>query len=249
MDTTNTTPVRFMMVADIHNSGTDGLDPAGCDAAIVAGDFKFHGWSSCHEEWKDKVNDDPFFKWCNGHPKLPVFLIPGNHDRVVERCPDWVKWPKNVVRLDAANGAVEFRGLKIWGAPWSLEHSRGSVYSCSEDDLAEKFSAMPEGLDVLVLHCPPKLTDAEGGADKDVGDTGAHFGSESIRKAVLAKKPRLVVCGHIHQGTREPAKLGETIVVNAGRVRHKSDKAPSFSPAYVTFNPGGTLDVTPAKRL
>ena len=35
MNTTDN-PVRFMMAADIQNSGTDGLDPAGCDAAIEA---------------------------------------------------------------------------------------------------------------------------------------------------------------------------------------------------------------------
>ena len=55
MNTTNNT-VRFLLVADIHNGGTDGLDPTDCHAAIVAGDFKFHGWSSCKDQWRDAVN-------------------------------------------------------------------------------------------------------------------------------------------------------------------------------------------------
>ena len=67
--------VRILLVSDIHNSGTEGMDPTGCDAAIVAGDFKSHGWSSCDPAWRHAVNDDPFFRWCDAHPDLPVFLV------------------------------------------------------------------------------------------------------------------------------------------------------------------------------
>ena len=254
-------PVRFLMVADIHTSGTDGLDPAECDAAIVAGDFIADTPRLPDHEYRKALKNDPFFAWCGKNPDLPVFLIPGNHDHVAESHPDWIEWPGNIVRLLdgegieengvglAADGAFEFKGLKLWGIPWSSSYSRRSGFLCPDDELLKKFDAMPSNLDVLVLHGPPMFDGSESAPDKEAGRTDAHFGNATIRAAVLAKKPRLAVCGHIHQGAHEPTKLGETIVVNVGRVEHKHDRTPSYSPAYVAFNPDGTIDVTPAKRL
>ncbi len=108
---------------------------------------------------------------------------------------------------------------------------------------------MPDNLDVLVLHGPPRLEDSEGGADKDCGHSEDHFGSTAIREAILAKRPRLVICGHIHQGSREPSNLAGTVVMNVGRVGHKSDEAPSYSPAIIEFSPPREIDTTPAKEL
>ena len=56
-------PVRFLLVADIHNSGTDGLDPTGCDAAIVAGDFIADTPLLPDDEYRKAINKTPFFVW------------------------------------------------------------------------------------------------------------------------------------------------------------------------------------------
>ncbi len=249
MDTTNTTSIRFMLVADIHNSGTDGLDPVGCDAAIVAGDFIADTPRLPDDEYQRALKDDLFFAWCRNHPDLPVFLIPGNHDRVAESHPEWIEWPENVVRLDTADGAAKFNGLQLWGVPWNSSYSRRSGFLCPDEELVKRLDAMPSNLDVLVLHGPPMFEGSESAPDKEVGRPDTHFGNATIRAAVLAKNPRLAVCGHIHQGSHEPAKLGETIVVNVSRVEHKHDRTPTYSPGYVTFHADGTIDVTPAERL
>ena len=52
----------------------------------------------------------------------------------------------------------------------------------------------PEGC-ILVSHSPPK------GA-VDVSSRGRGLGSTAIRSAVLARNPRLMVCGHIHVHSR-----------------------------------------------
>lgn len=240
-------PVRFLMVADIHNSKTDGLDPTGCDAAIVAGDFKLHGWSSCHDEWRDSVNDDHFFNWCNAHQDLPVFLVPGNHDRVVERHPEWLVWPKNVIRLDTCDDAIEFKGLKIFGTPWTPIYRKPGAFNVHENELPGKYAAIPEHLDILVAHATPLLEDAEG--DADVLPGHGHVGSGALRDAILSKKPRVVVCGHLHAEGHAAAKIGDTQIVNASRMLERDYDTPAFSPAYLTFNTSGTIDVTPAKKL
>ena len=250
--------VRILLVSDIHNSGTEGMDPTGCDAAIVAGDFKSHGWSSCDPAWRHAVNDDPFFRWCDAHPDLPVFLVPGNHDLVVGRCPDWLVWPKNVVRLDetgdpgfkdvrrAADGAVVFKDLRLWGSPWSIKYHDNGVFTGSEDDLKRELDKAPEHLDVLVIHGPPRLENGEGGSD--VRD-GEHVGGRAAREAILEKRPRLVVCGHIHHGDRAEARLGESTVLNVSRVFGRHYNTYAYSPAFAEFRADGTLSATPARRV
>jgi Icc-related predicted phosphoesterase len=50
----------------------------------------------------------------------------------------------------------------------------------------------------------------------DADSRGRSLGSTAIRNAVLAKTPKLVVCGHIHASSGKQSNLGDSIVVNAG---------------------------------
>ena len=61
---------------------------------------------------------------------------------------------------------------------------------------------------MLVLHSPP-----QGHCDSAGDDT--HFGSPALLRAIEEKRPRLAVCGHIHE-SRATSKLGRTLVVNPG---------------------------------
>ena len=49
----------------------------------------------------------------------------------------------------------------------------------------------PEGA-VLVLHSPPQ-------GHCDASGDGDHFGSPALLRAIEEKRPRLAVCGHIHE--------------------------------------------------
>jgi Icc-related predicted phosphoesterase len=62
---------------------------------------------------------------------------------------------------------------------------------------------------VLILHSPPR-----GVADRT--SQGASVGSTAIRAAIEAKRPRLAVCGHIHDSWGVRGKIGPTEVVNLG---------------------------------
>jgi Icc-related predicted phosphoesterase len=66
----------------------------------------------------------------------------------------------------------------------------------------------PEGA-VLVLHSPPK-----GHCDSNGG--GGHFGSQALLEGIEEKRPRIAVCGHIHESWGCESRIGETQVRNLG---------------------------------
>ena len=81
-------------------------------------------------------------------------------------------------------------------------------YDFSEEEATALLADCPSGA-VLVSHSPPK-----GAVDRD--GQGRSLGSTAVRDTVLATRPRLVVCGHIHACGGEDAVLGDSVVVNAG---------------------------------
>lgn len=62
---------------------------------------------------------------------------------------------------------------------------------------------------ILVTHAPPLNTNA------DKIESGAHVGSEGIRKIIEETQPTLNVCGHVHESIGQD-KIGDTVVVNPG---------------------------------
>jgi Icc-related predicted phosphoesterase len=58
------------------------------------------------------------------------------------------------------------------------------------------------------VHSPPK-----GYVDET---QGRHMGSDAILAAIEAKRPRLAVCGHIHDSWGAEATIGRTPVANLG---------------------------------
>lgn len=66
------------------------------------------------------------------------------------------------------------------------------------DTLKSWFKKIPDGLDVLVTHSPPRIPGRD--VDRSLQTDSEHFGSPELTEAILEKRPRLVFCGHIHSG-------------------------------------------------
>jgi len=66
------------------------------------------------------------------------------------------------------------------------------------------------GVLVQVTHAPPARTGV------DVISSGAHVGSETVRKFIEEKQPAVAICSHIHEG-RGVDEIGKTKIVNSGR--------------------------------
>lgn len=63
---------------------------------------------------------------------------------------------------------------------------------------------------IQVTHAPPARTKL------DIIASGAHVGSEAVRKIIEEKQPHAAICSHIHEG-RGVDEIGRTKIVNSGR--------------------------------
>ena len=127
--------------------------------------------------------------------QIPVetLAIPGNIDTVEVN--------EGITNSKATNidrKQVEKKGIHFVG-----------INGVSPNDVVQFFTThknILDGASVLVTHVPPYNT-------QDKIFLGMHGGSKELREIIDKYKPRLVLCGHIHE---DPGymKTGKTLVVN-----------------------------------
>jgi Icc-related predicted phosphoesterase len=192
--------LKLLLFSDLHRDLEQGRQLAkmaeieAVDAVIGAGDF-----GSVRRGLKEVIE-------VLRQITRPAILVPGNSESDAELRDACQTWPSAVV-LHGAGTTVN--QVDFWGigggipvtpfGPWSFDFS--------EEQARAMLAGCPEGA-VLVSHSPPKgVADVSGGRS---------LGSLAIREAILAKKPRLVVCGHIHACAGKVEMIGDTPVVNVG---------------------------------
>jgi Icc-related predicted phosphoesterase len=190
--------MQLLAFSDLHRDleAAAKLVEASADVDVVvgAGDF-----ASVHEGLGEMIE-------ALAAIERPTVLVPGNNeteDALREACGGW----------EAAQvlhgGGAEIDGVEFWGlgagvpiTPWDWS------FDLDEPQAAEMLAGAPEDC-VLVVHSPPK-------GHADVSGAGDHLGSAAILEAIEAKRPRLAVCGHIHESWGRESQLGPTRIVNLG---------------------------------
>ncbi|MCR5839351.1 MAG: metallophosphoesterase [Kiritimatiellae bacterium] len=228
--------------ADIHRCNIDDLRPEGADIAIIAGDMQGDGscpslnppksWVEQQIDWVNRK----LMPWCRQYPNTQFVIVAGNCDEFAldknnPLCN--LGSESNVHYLQ--DSMIEIKGVKIWGTPWvkPKHHRKNGPYKVFEKPSAELrklYGKMPEGIDILVSHSTPCV---EG--SYIAGDPRENFGNEELTKAILAKRPRYCVCGHIHAKDHAPARVGDTIVMNVSLIRH-SRYAAEYAPSIFTIS-------------
>lgn len=159
--------------------------------------------------------------------KKPILLVLGNVENVVperhERIKTVLKRFPSVTLLDYRVSTVH--GLRIAGVPYFRDAAWAKAFAPKSERLAkaaardtakvERFLAKSR-FDVLLTHIPPHgVLDTVDNPVVPKDWFGKKAGSKAIRKAVLKTKPRLVVCGHLHENAGAE-KLGKSLVINLG---------------------------------
>lgn len=209
---------KIICISDTHGKHRSIKHIPEGDILIHAGDLSPKGEQSVVEE---------FINWFRFQPHPHKILIAGNHDRTFDpkyyyewsepedtpAKPVWLQdllasLPANIHYLE--NNSVEIDGLKFWGSPitpnfgshyWAFNADRGPV-------IDTYWQSIPEDTDVIITHGP-----AEGKLDWTLRG-GYGVGCHELKRRIDWIRPKLHVCGHIHEsyGTIE---YGETIFVNA----------------------------------
>lgn len=187
-------------ISDLHG---DYPDLPGGDLLIVAGDLTLNGFAREYLYFED---------WLFSQVYEKIIFIAGNHDKHLE-----LLYKHNsslwIGKLDDTNylcdSGTEFRGLKIWGSPWTPTFYNWSFMKDRGRAIKEKWDLIPKDTDILITHGPPR-------GILDLNGQCVECGCDDLLKAVLEIKPKLHVFGHIHESYGKiDYDLVDTTFVNA----------------------------------
>ena len=175
--------MKIVTISDTHGKH-DLVKLPDADLIIHAGDITPMGKES---EVKS------FLNWfSNLSIKYKVFIA-RNHDFHFENSSSDVIQniiPKNIIYLKDQEVTID--GVKIWGSPitpwfydWAFNRERGA-------DIKKHWDLIPLDSDIVVTHGPIHKV-----LDKTVH--GQNAGCEELAKAISLIKPKVHICGHIHE--------------------------------------------------
>jgi uncharacterized protein len=129
----------------------------------------------------------------------PTVLVPGNNetDEALRRAA--CGWATVLHGEGTEIEGVSFFGLGagVPVTPWDWS------FDLTEEEAESMLARCPEGA-ALLSHSPPK-----GHVDKGLG-------SEAVLRAAERKRPRIVLCGHIHELWGQESRIGDAPVLNLG---------------------------------
>jgi len=176
------TKLTCVAISDTHGMYNDLKLPDG-DVLIHAGDITRHGKLS---ELVD------FNEWLGEQPHQHKIIIAGNHDWCFERQKqDSLNILTNAVYLEDESTTIA--GLTFYGSPWQPRFQNWAFNLTRGKALQEKWDLITDNVDVLITHGP-----AFGLLDKIY--SGENTGCEDLLTKIKAIKPKVHICGHIHEG-------------------------------------------------
>jgi uncharacterized protein len=138
--------------------------------------------------------------------RSPSVLVPGNNeteDELRAACDGW----DGAIVLHGE--AAEIDGVSFFGlgagvpvTPWDWS------FDLTEEEAAEMLRECPERC-VLAVHSPPR-------GHVDESSAGRHLGSEAVLRSIESTRPRVALCGHIHEQWGSESLIGSTRVINLG---------------------------------
>jgi len=195
---------RFVCLSDTHTKHKELIVPDG-DVLLHAGDFTYTG----------TINEvESFAKWFGELPHPHKLIISGNHEVTFDHPEYYNEFWKNFHIKSGKENAKKVKeiismsdkwiyledteckinNLRIFGSPWQPEFCNWAFNVKRGPDIRKKWKAIPNGIDILITHGPPK---GHGGNTFDGTDAGCEDLLNEIQTRI---KPMVHIFGHIHEG-------------------------------------------------
>jgi Icc-related predicted phosphoesterase len=121
---------------------------------------------------------------------------------------------------------VTIDGIKFYGSPWQPEFHNWAFNLSRGEELAEKWEQIPNDVDVLITHGPAY-------GILDYAPIGGHVGCEELYRKIVEVKPKIHVCGHIHDGYGQKT-MGGIEFLNASVLNDRYEHA--HKPIFVEYD-------------
>jgi len=196
--------MRIIAISDTHGLHDQLTLPPG-DVLVHAGDISMKGTE------QEVIS---FVTWFGQQDFKHKIFIAGNHDFYFEKMPeDAIKKiiPPGIIYLN--DTGIEINGTRFWGSPitpwffnWAFNRHRGEA-------IKKHWDMAPVDTDILITHGPVyKIVDKT--------TSGHYAGCEDLLQKVKAIKPKVHICGHIHEAYGSIEKDG-TFFINASLLDEK----------------------------
>lgn len=191
---------RIVCLSDTHNLHEEISVPEG-DVLIHAGDATTRGTIA---------EIASFNRWFARLPHRRKVFVAGNHDWLFETDNNLARSLIDFSIHYLQDSLIEIENLKIYGSPWQPRFFNWAFNLDRGAEMAEKWRLIPNDIDVLITHGPPRgILDQVQRLDF-VENTGC----EELMKRVQTIKPKLHIFGHIHCGYGTAERFG-TKFINA----------------------------------
>jgi len=184
--------LKILAIADIHNREFGKVNEE-VDVVIVAGDFTNADGVDFAKKSVSTLRD--YF------PNAKILAIPGNMD--VKEVLDFLENEG----ISIHGKVVSVNNIKIGGVGGSNPTPFNTPFELEENELKEMLKEFE--CDIAVIHTPPY-----GYFDWIAGKS---VGSTAVKDWMIERKPKILICAHIHE-YEGVAKAGDTLIVKLGTI-------------------------------
>jgi Icc-related predicted phosphoesterase len=181
---------KIVFISDTHNKHKH-LTSKGMGNILGSGDYLIHCGDCTSMGHKHEING--FLDWFSNTDFKHKIFIAGNHDFGFEQQTDIDQEYKDKGVIYLFDNDVTIDGIKFYGSPWQPEFHDWAFNLPRGEELAAKWEKIPDDVDILITHGPAY-------GILDYAPIGGHVGCEELYRKIAEVKPKIHVCGHIHDG-------------------------------------------------
>jgi Icc-related predicted phosphoesterase len=203
--------MEITFISDTHWLVRDSIDRRDMEDLLPGGPILVHAGDVSGRGTETEIRQ--FLDWFSKLPYMHKVLIAGNHDFFFE-----VAKPEEVAALISEYPGITYlndsgatiEGIKFWGSPVT-PFFHNWAFNRWPDEIKPHWDMIPEEVDVLITHGPPKGILDYTEYDRD------NVGCSLLLEKVKQVKPKVHVFGHIHEA-RGKKEIDDTVFINASVV-------------------------------